>query len=553
MKKYIVLLFWGITLTLNAQFIMLPVPLVKQKKDNWCGAAAAECVLKYNKIDIGQCAIMDYVRGIEPQTYGDQYFCCDYAPSFPHPCDKGMALGYDYETVSVHNVLMHYATNGNLFSYAAKGIIPESDIMIQVSSNFGQPMLAQWDMYDGLRSTHLVVICGTENGEIQFMNPDIGKIKSLSYAQFKKDKDHKWEDGYLLLTSPYPAHCYNCKQDTLLGETGIDCGGPSCPPCHAPPPPPPPSCTNCNWDQNEAGIDCGGPCSSPCEDVPEERILDANTIIRSEVMAFKKITTSGNVRITSGKTVSFITEEEGSIFLLPGFKAEQGCTFTTQRKDLSGCSRTCEHICYKAWLPSFCNRTGYKSGLHIYDLHNAVKIEYEIYDMADQLKYSNAINVLHNGTVFLWNCILGVGFAIDKVQYKIYYSVYYCNGDKKNYAHIFTVQGGSKSLTEEPEEPETSPQFSPPHPDNTPLHSSTVPPKFSIIPNPNHGTFQLETNFPFSDIAHLKITTPLGVSVYETKNLASNTIQLYHSASGMFFVVMVLKNGNVLTQKMMVR
>jgi hypothetical protein len=82
---------------------------------------------------------------------------------------------------------------------------------------------------------------------------------------------------------------------------------------------------------------------------------------------------------------------------------------------------------------------------------------------------------------------------------------------------------------------------------------TAIRPSFTLYPNPNHGTFQLETNFPLSDIAHLKITTPLGVSVYETKNLASNTIQLYHSASGMFFVVMVLKDGNVLTQKMMVQ
>jgi hypothetical protein len=80
-----------------------------------------------------------------------------------------------------------------------------------------------------------------------------------------------------------------------------------------------------------------------------------------------------------------------------------------------------------------------------------------------------------------------------------------------------------------------------------------IKPSFTLYPNPNSGVFQLEANFPLSDIVHLKITTPLGISVYETKNLASKTIQLYHSASGMFFVVIVLKDGNVLTQKMMVQ
>jgi hypothetical protein len=124
-----------------------------------------------------------------------------------------------------------------------------------------------------------------------------------------------------------------------------------------------------------------------------------------------------------------------------------------------------------------------------------------------------------------------------------------------NKEHNFSVYYNydNKSLTEEPEEPETSPQFFSPNPNNTPLHSATAPLNFVIIPNPNPGAFQLETNFPLSEIAHLKITTPLGEFVYNAQMVVSNAIQLYHSASGMFFVVMVLKDGNVLTQKMMVR
>ena len=74
-----------------------------------------------------------------------------------------------------------------------------------------------------------------------------------------------------------------------------------------------------------------------------------------------------------------------------------------------------------------------------------------------------------------------------------------------------------------------------------------------LFPNPNPGAFQLETNFPLSDIAHLKITNLLGVSVYETQNLATNTIRLQNAANGLFFVVVILKDGSVLTQKMMVQ
>jgi len=64
---------------------------------------------------------------------------------------------------------------------------------------------------------------------------------------------------------------------------------------------------------------------------------------------------------------------------------------------------------------------------------------------------------------------------------------------------------------------------------------------------------QLETNFPLADIAHLKIINLLGVPVYETQNLASNEIQLANSGAGPYFVVMILKDGTVLTQKMMLQ
>jgi len=74
-----------------------------------------------------------------------------------------------------------------------------------------------------------------------------------------------------------------------------------------------------------------------------------------------------------------------------------------------------------------------------------------------------------------------------------------------------------------------------------------------IYPNPNPGTFQLETNFPLSDIGNLKIVNLLGTTIYETQNLTSNSIQLSASASGLQFVIVVLKDGTVLTQKMMIQ
>jgi hypothetical protein len=77
--------------------------------------------------------------------------------------------------------------------------------------------------------------------------------------------------------------------------------------------------------------------------------------------------------------------------------------------------------------------------------------------------------------------------------------------------------------------------------------------EIKLYPNPNPGIFQLETNFPLSDIANLKIINLLGATIYETQNLSSNTIQLPNFASGLHFVVIILKDGSLLTQKTMVQ
>ena len=85
------------------------------------------------------------------------------------------------------------------------------------------------------------------------------------------------------------------------------------------------------------------------------------------------------------------------------------------------------------------------------------------------------------------------------------------------------------------------------------LQDNTINKEINLYPNPNSGTFQLETNFPLSDIGNLKITNLMGATVFETQSISSNTIQLQNSASGTYFVVMILKDGSMLTQKMVVQ
>ena len=56
-----------------------------------------------------------------------------------------------------------------------------------------------------------------------------------------------------------------------------------------------------------------------------------------------------------------------------------------------------------------------------------------------------------------------------------------------------------------------------------------------------------------TEIAQLKITNLPGAPVYETKTLSSPEIQWQHATDGLYFVVIILKDGTLLTQKMMVQ
>ena len=77
--------------------------------------------------------------------------------------------------------------------------------------------------------------------------------------------------------------------------------------------------------------------------------------------------------------------------------------------------------------------------------------------------------------------------------------------------------------------------------------------ELKLYPNPNNGIFKIVANFPLTDIANFKVINLLGISVYETSNLVSNTVQLQTFAIGQFFVIAILKDGTLLTQKMIIQ
>jgi len=547
MKKYFLLLFWGLSITLSAQDYCLDVKYIKKEQTNWCGIASTKCVLDYYNFERRQCELAERVRTGCSWDYLGYYDCCVTAA---WGCNTPISL----------NCLQYILENvGNIQTYPANN--PYDHNGIQHHLQFQRPIIMRWENIIDPFHGHAMVIYGIDveygfqtNYLISYMDPDpidnyVGGLRELDLEEllcYTNPDTHitfEWKQTFVPRYSP---HCYNGAPDA--DETGVDCGGFHCPPCN--PPPPPQSCSDCFKNGDEKEMDCGGDDCKPCDDVPKERIVNNTTQLRKEVAAFNKITAKSNVVVQTGKNVSFITENGGTIILQPGFKAEKGCTFTTQwREDVSDCGRGCGRICGKWCVPSYCK---YHEDLYIHDLQYAQKIDYEIYNLNGYNKVcKNVKDISHNGSVQLWNCPFNMG----NVTYRILYETYHCDSTKRCGWQDFTVIGynGGKSPDGAPGDPENPENIFSSTIDDITHQNETAAPNFTIIPNPNPGTFQIETNFPLSEIANLKITNMFGVTVYETQNLSSNTIQLPTTVSGQHFVVLILKNGKVLTQKMMLQ
>jgi hypothetical protein len=139
--------------------------------------------------------------------------------------------------------------------------------------------------------------------------------------------------------------------------------------------------------------------------------------------------------------------------------------------------------------------------------------------------------------------ILKPGFNV-KAGSNFHAHIYSCGNSHLLFDHANEVIGEKNDHS----------QFAMSDPSKKMLMQEVVQSKKVIIhPNPNSGTFQLETNFPLTEIGNLKITNMMGATVYETQNVVSPTVQLLHPTAGPFFVVMILKDGVVLTKKMIIQ
>jgi hypothetical protein len=313
---------------------------------------------------------------------------------------------------------------------------------------------------------------------------------------------------------PIPAHCYDCKKNN--GEEEIDCGG-TCPPC-------------------DRAID-RVIINTPTNNLP------------TEVRATEEIS-AGNaaVKVLSGQNVNFITS--GTINLLPGFEVEAGGNFETQMKgNIFEVTADCGEYCNaETYYPTYIVK--FQDYLTAHDLVNIDRVYFEVSNVLDQWIYGELVRVYRDGTVPLWDFVTGVG-DLPTGRYAVAIWLISCKNQLVNsYAITVFVSNGKKSLNEEPE---TSPPLLSPNIENSVSQNEKAPPYFSIIPNPNPGAFRFDTNFPLTDIGSIKVINLQGTTVYETQNVTNNTIQLPTATSGQFFVVMILKDGNVLTQKMVVQ
>jgi len=316
--------------------------------------------------------------------------------------------------------------------------------------------------------------------------------------------------------------------------------------------------------------ECGDPCP-PCEHAPKQKhITTATTNLPSEVRAIEKIT-AGNaaVKVLSGQNVSFITA--GTIELLPGFEVQAGGNFNTQIKGnilgvTADCNEYCEPVIYTGYH-RWCTYYPWPgTNNFLVEAANVLKIYLAVYRgywynyNVGEFIYSNVVEN-QEGKVVLWDLIEGESpeyLQPDDVYhfYWAYLRFYPCEwgGEKYwDYWEQFVVKNHPTAHDKLPNELDRMNQILHMDIDNIMYPEINTTSNFIIIPNPNPGTFHLQTNFPVTDIAHLKIINSIGATLYETQTLSSYTIQLPTSATGQHFVVIILKDGAVLTQKMMIQ
>jgi hypothetical protein len=143
----------------TAQIYKANVPVVSQQQNQWCWDANSKCILNYYGFTVTQCAIAEYVRTIDPGTFGTVNCCSS-------PSGKCNNPNYLAGASGVEGVLKHF---GNIDSDPIEKIIPITKITEELGAKRPFIILVTWSSGGG----HVVVGCqfNTSTSYITFMDP----------------------------------------------------------------------------------------------------------------------------------------------------------------------------------------------------------------------------------------------------------------------------------------------------------------------------------------------------------------------------------------------
>jgi hypothetical protein len=224
--------------------------------------------------------------------------------------------------------------------------------------------------------------------------------------------------------------------------------------------------------------------------------------------------------ISSGMT-EYIAGNE--IVLKPGFHAHTGSDFSAKIET----PETCEPIYVVSGLSSdVCFGTGIT-----YTVYNAQYFSFKVYSLTGALIYSNS-GMVQGNTVQVWNAT-----GISTYYYTVVITFYSPNDEYTNTYTIFAHNcSNAPAMTDKTTDIQEKK-----------ANNSNI----ALVPNPNSGTFRLETDIANSDIENIQIYNTLGQLIFGQHGYNGSSVILPSNQKGLF-VVKVSTAKQVWNGKMLV-
>jgi hypothetical protein len=169
------------------------VKVTKQEQNQWCWDANCKCIMEYYGTVVSQCNIVEYVRTLNPGTFGSTACCTNPSGKCNNPNniegDDGM-----------QGVLMHFA---KISSVPSNAPVPMAKIKSELAA--GRPFVigVLWSGGGG----HVVVGCNYTGSSITFMDPwQNNGMTTKTYtggSAFSTSSGSGNWGGSLVLTTPH--------------------------------------------------------------------------------------------------------------------------------------------------------------------------------------------------------------------------------------------------------------------------------------------------------------------------------------------------------------